>query len=226
MKKEFIDKYIILTDKENQNDLSALVQVLKKYDVKAYNYKVEFIRNKINIRVMKGNAILNLANLSIDELENILKYSEDLYTSRFKIEFHNLPSRRDILDRLEITQLPYSEVHVFKDKVKIKTETGFIFEDDHTLEATYYLSLILDKINLKPFNIGRIRKVNNMHALLLLKYYGIRDLELIEKLIEKGCKVQDNKIIVGDVIVDERGIFKGEGKGSKRDLYDLVKVNK
>nr|WP_238842178.1 hypothetical protein [Sulfolobus sp. E11-6] len=208
MTKVIIGKYIIRTDCSDDHILNDLVQTLRKYNVKAYNYKVEFLRNRLSVRVIRGNAILNLSNLYIKELEDILKDSEELYTTRFDIEFHNIPSRREILDKLEASKLPHSKVDVFKDSVRIRTENGFTFIDEKNLEATYYLSLVLDKVNLKPFNIGRIKKVKDMRALLFLKYYRVRDLELIEKLIDLGLKIEDNEIIIGDISINKKGILK------------------
>jgi len=224
--KVIVNKYVIRTDCNDDNILNDLVQTLRKYNVKAYNYKVEFLRDKVSVRVIRGNAVLNLSNLYIKELEDILKESKELYTTRFGIEFHNIPSKREILDRLESTELPYSKVDVFKDKVKIRTVNGFTFIDETNLEATYYLSLIFDKVNLKPFNVGRIKKVKDMRALLLLKYYGVRDLELIEKLIDLDLRIEDNEIIIGDITIGEKGILKKEEEVSKKELYELVKVNK
>ncbi|AAK43095.1 hypothetical protein SULI_03965 [Saccharolobus solfataricus] len=227
MEKVIIDKYIIRTDCSDDNVLNDLVKILRKYNIKAYNYKVEFLHNKVSIRAIRRNIILNLSNLYIKDMEDILEESEELYTTRFGIEFHNIPSKREILDKLEATKLPYSKVDVFKDYVRIWTINGFTFIDGKSLEATYYLSLILEKVNLEPFNLGRIRKVKDMRALLLLKYYGIRDLDLIEKLIDLGLRIEnDNEIIIDNISISKKGIFKKGNEVSKKELYELVKVNK
>lgn len=218
--KEIIDKYVITTDANDK--LEELVNLLKKYNVKAYNYKVEYLHGKVNIRVIKGNVILNLANLDLIELENILKNSKELY-SKFRIEFHNVPSTENIVEKIERINLPYSEIHVYKDRVKIKTSNGFTFEDTPDLEATYYLSSVLDKV--KPFNIGRIRKVKDMYALVLLKRYGIRDLDLIERILEMDYKIEDNNIIIKElgIIINEKGIIKDNVLINKKEMYELLK---
>ncbi|MEM4086110.1 MAG: hypothetical protein QXR34_07100 [Saccharolobus sp.] len=218
--KEIIDKYVITTDANDK--LDELVNLLKKYNVKAYNYKVEYFHGKVNIRVIKGNVIVNLANLDLIELENILKNSKELY-SKFRIEFHNIPSTENIIEKIERINLPYSEIHVYKDRVKIKTSNGFTFEDTLDLEATYYLSSVLDKV--KPFNIGRIRKVKDMYALVLLKRYGIRDLDLIERILEMDYKIEDNNIIIKElgIIINEKGIIKDNVLINKKEMYELLK---
>jgi len=205
-----------------------LVNLLKKYNVKAYNYKVEYLRGRVNIRVVKGNAILDLANLTLNELEKMLQKSEELFTNRFKITFHNCPSLREILDKLESTNLPYSEVNVFKDYVKIRIiDKNISFIDSRDLEATYYLSLVLDKVDLTDVNIGRIKRVNDMLALILLKASGIRDLNLLGEILAKDYFIRGDKIVIRSlgVIISKDGIYDvmKKSKLSKKELYNLLR---
>ncbi|TRM83596.1 hypothetical protein DJ531_04970, partial [Sulfolobus sp. A20-N-F6] len=197
MIKNIIDKYVITSDSDNIHELKELVDLLEKYNVKAYNYKVEYLRGKVNIRVMKGNVILDLANLTLGELEETLNKSEELFTNRFKITFHNCPSLREILDKLERTNLPYSEINVFRDSVKIRIiDKNISFIDSRDLEATYYLSLILDKVNLTDVNLGRITRVNDMLAFILLKAHGIRDLNLLREILAKDYIIRGDEIVI------------------------------
>ncbi len=205
-----------------------MVNLLKKYNVKAYNYKVEYLRGRVNIRVVKGNAILDLANLTLNELEKMLQKSEELFTNRFKITFHNCPSLREILDKLESTNLPYSEVNVFKDYVKIRIiDKNISFIDSRDLEATYYLSLVLDKVDLTDVNIGRIKRVNDMLALILLKASGIRDLNLLGEILAKDYFIRGDKIVIRSlgVIISKDGIYDvmKKSKLSKKELYNLLR---
>lgn len=224
-RKEILDRYVITTDCEDLKELEKLIELLKKYNVIAYNYKVEYLNGKVSIRVVKGNIILNLSNLSLSELEEFLKDKEEFYISKFRVEFHNVKPTRDIIDKLEKLNLPYSEVHIFKDYVKIKTISGLSFIDDKDLEATYDLSQVMDKISLKPLNLGRIKKVKDMYALVLLKLYGIRDLNLIDKILNLNYNIINNsKIVIKDMDleINEKGIFIKGKEISKKDLYKIL----
>jgi hypothetical protein len=221
--KEVFDKYIISLNSSNMKDIENLLNILKRYNVRAQNYKVEYSDGKVNIRVVKGNAILDLSNLSLKDLEEILMSSQEIYTNRFNLIFHNIPSTVDVLEKLEKTNLPFSQVDVFKDYIRIKTER-ISFVDSKDLEATYYLSLVLDKIEFR-FNLGRIKRTKDMLALALLKYYGIRDLNLIDKIMEHEYIVDDDRVVIKDlnIIVCKNGIFNGNKKISKKDLYEIIR---
>ena len=80
MNKLVVDKYIILTD---NNDISFLLSFLKKHDIRTYNYKVLFIKNKLFIRiVLTNNIILSIENLPLEKAESIIPKEKNF---RFKI---------------------------------------------------------------------------------------------------------------------------------------------
>ncbi|AAY80506.1 hypothetical protein [Sulfolobus acidocaldarius] len=224
-----VGKYVITTDTQN---IGQLLNILNTYNVKAFNYKVRFIDGKLTVNVVKGDVILSIENLSLSEAESLLKESTDvnLKDDRFSIFFHNMPTNHDIINRLESIKLPSCVVHFYRDRVKVRTLDGISFEDSLDMEATEALSLIIDRIK-TPLVLGKIKRYEHMYLYSLLKSFGIRDPELIDKIMRQKYEIREERdknevvVMVGDFKIKKEGVYFKDKVVKKTDLYKYFTSN-
>ncbi|AHC51459.1 hypothetical protein SUSAZ_05515 [Sulfolobus acidocaldarius SUSAZ] len=226
-----VGKYVITTDTQN---IGQLLDILNRYNVKAFNYKVRFIGGKLTVNVVKGAVVLSIENLSLTEAESLLKESTDVNLkdndNRFSIFFHNMPTNDNIINKLQSIKLPSCVVHFYRDKVKVRTLDGISFEDSLDMEATEALSLIMDRIK-TPVALGKIKKYEDMYLYSLLKSFDIRDPELIDKIMKQKYEIKEERdnnevvIVIGDFKIKKEGVYFKDKVVKKTDLYKYFTSN-
>ncbi|AWR96868.1 hypothetical protein DFR86_04385 [Acidianus sulfidivorans JP7] len=213
MKKEVIDKYVITTDTD---DISKLVEFLRKYKISAYNYKVIYTNGKISVRAkISNNVILSIQDKYIDEAELLISKVPD---SKYFIEFHNVKPENEIINLLNNLSFPFaSEFHVFKNYFSCNIEKfRFKLTNLNVLEA---LSKEYPKIKelFPPFNVGYIL-TDKVLCEVGLKFHGIRNSNILQKC--KYCEVEKDFVKIDNFVIKNGKIFReNKDKISKEDFY-------
>ena len=172
MNKLIFDKYVITTDSK---DLSPLLSFLKRYNIKAYNYKVSFVNDRLFVRVvLNSNVILAIENLPLERAEEVIP-KEKIPESKYYLEFHNVyPSDIDFFNRLFFNS---AEFHIFSSYILCKIEDYRCKVKEKTQLAT--LSEIFPEVKkvTTPFNMNYLisKEKERMLCEILSKYRGIRD---------------------------------------------------
>ncbi|BFI76909.1 hypothetical protein [Sulfurisphaera ohwakuensis] len=193
MKKVIAKNYVITTDSD---DLSQLLSFLEKYKIRAYNYKVRYISDKLSTRiVLSENVILSIENLPLDEAEKLIP-KEEISPSSYYLEFHNVPpSNISFFNSLSFTE---AEFHVFSWNILCKIE-GFRCKVKE-LEVLQILSQIFPAVKrmVKPFNMNFLvsKDRESLICEILLKSIGVRNTSEIN-----NCKITGNKVIYKDSIL-------------------------
>jgi len=172
MNKLIVDKYVITTD---STDISSILLFLKKYNIRAYNYKVLYINSRLFVRViLNDNVILAIENLPLDKAEEIIP-KEKIQESKYYIEFHNVyPSDIDFFNSLFFNS---AEFHVFPSYILCKIEDYRCKVKDKN--QLLVLSEIFDEVKkvTRPFNMNYLisKEKEKMLCEIISRYRGIRD---------------------------------------------------
>jgi len=194
VKKVIAKNYVITTDSD---DLSQLLSFLEKYRIRAYNYKVRYISDKLSTRIiLSENVILSIENLPLDEAEKLIP-KEEISPSSYYLEFHNVPpSNISFFNSLSFTE---AEFHVFSSNILCKIE-GFRCKVKE-LEVLQILSRIFPEVKrmVKPFNMNFLvsKDRESLICEILLKSIGVRNTSEIN-----NCKIiTGNKVMYKDSIL-------------------------